>query len=165
VIVTLDQISTRGDAQLTTPALGGGTHNLTAQYSGGGVPGVLFTAGSTSSAVSETVIPNVAANVSGLVRVTVQHLPGNEALVKVKNKTGQTITGPLYLEITGLPKRVKLLSQHGTVHAHTPKGSPFVTESLTLPPHVTVGFLLHFSDPGHQPFGFGVRVLAGPGAV
>jgi hypothetical protein len=26
-------------------------------------------------------------------------------------------------------------------------------------------FLLSFGDPGNRPFGFGVRVLAGPGAV
>jgi hypothetical protein len=42
-----------------------------------------------------------------------RHLPGNEALVLGKNKSHQTIGGPLDLELTGLPKTVPLLDKQG----------------------------------------------------
>jgi hypothetical protein len=151
---------TQGTAQLMTMALGAGTHSLTAQYSGD-IFGGLQTFGSTSNAVSDVVNPGVAADITGLTKVTVQHFPGNEALVTVKHKTGQTISGPLYLEITGLPKNVHLLGKHGTVRAHRVKGSPFVTEDVTIGPGGVGRFLLHFSGKAS----FGVRVLEGPGAV
>jgi hypothetical protein len=138
---------------------------LTAKYSGDVVVtptlSELITSGSTSNTVGEVVNPDVAADVTGLAKVTVQHFPGNEALVTVKNKSHQTIGGPLYLEITGLPKNVHLLGRHGKVHAHRPKGSLFVTDNVTLGPGGFVGFLLQFSGQAT----FGVRVLAGPGAV
>jgi hypothetical protein len=162
--------SKQGSAQLTTSALGIGTHSLAAQYSGDPslditLPG---TAGSSSNAVSEVVnapVPPRAADVTGLMKVSTMHLPGNEALVMVKDKTGQTISGPLYLEITGLPPQVKLLTRHGFTHAHRPRHSPFVTDNVTLGPGGFVGFLVQFSDPGNKPFSFRTRVLAGPGAV
>src|SRR5262249_11368548 len=95
---------------------------------------------------------------------TLPGLPNNQVLVLLRVKGGQMITGPLYLEITGLPKTVKLLTRHGTTHAHAPRHSPFVTEApqgLTLPPGVPVGFVLGFSGKPS----FGVRVLVGVGVV
>jgi hypothetical protein len=92
-----------------------------------------------------------------------EHAPASQKLIRTPARAHQS-GGPLYLEITGLPSKVHLLSKHGTVHAHRPMGSPFMTEApagLTLPPGVTVGFLLRFSGKAN----FGVRVLAGPGAV
>jgi hypothetical protein len=153
----------QGTAQLTTSALGIGTHSLTAKYSGDEsfLPAFQFTTSSTSNAVSEVVNPNVATDVTRLTKVSVRHLPGNEALVTVKNKSGQTVGGPLYLEITGLPKTMHLRGRHGVVHAHRPKGSLFVAENVTIGPNAEFGFLLHFSGQAH----FGVRVLEGPGAV
>jgi hypothetical protein len=156
--------STQGTAQFSTSALGLGTHSLTAQYSGDLIfisGSNLFTGPSTSNSVSEVVNPNVAADVTRLAKVTVQHFPGNEALVTVTNKTGQTLGGPLYLEITSLPKTVRLLGRHGTVHAHKPMGSLFVSDNVTLGPGGFVGFFLQFSGTAS----FGVRVLEGPGAV
>jgi hypothetical protein len=162
VVVTPSSSNLRqGSAQLTTSSLGVGTHSLIAKYSGDDVILGGSTAGSTSNTVSEVVNPELAADVTSLTRVTVRRLPGNEALVLVKNKSGQTIGGLLYLEITGLPKTVHLLGKHGTIHAHKPKGSPFVTDNVTLGPGGFVGFLLQFSGNAN----FGVRVLAGPGAV
>jgi hypothetical protein len=78
-----------------------------------------------------------------------------------ENNTGQTITGPLDLEIIDLPKSVHLLGKHGVTRTHGPKGSPFVKDNVTLGPGGFIGFLVQFS----KPVGFGVRVLAGPGAV
>jgi hypothetical protein len=161
IIVTPGPTPTQGTAQLTTSALGIGTHSLTAQYSGDVFQGVLVTFGSTSNTVSEVVSPTVATDVTGLTKVTIRQLPGNEALVTVTNKSHQSIGGPLELEITGLPKTVHLLGRHGTVHAHRPKGSLFVTEKMSLEPGGIVSFLLQFSGKAN----FGVRVLAGPGAV
>jgi hypothetical protein len=157
-------IFTQGSAQLTTSALGVGTHSLTARYSGDSSSFsliVISTAGSTSSAVTEVVNPLIAPDVTALVKVSTMRLPGDEALVMVKDKAGRTISGPLYLEITGLPKTVKLLTKHGITHAHRPRHSPFVTDNVTLGPGGFIGFLLQFSGKAS----FGVRVLEGPGAV
>jgi hypothetical protein len=161
-------ISTQGSAQFTTTTLGVGSHSLKASYSGEYFyvpPNYHTVAASTSNAVSEFVNPFVAADVTALTKVTVRHLPGNEALVTVKSKTGQTLGDPLELEITGLPKTVHLLGKHGTVRAHRARGSPYVVDNVTLGPGGFVGFLVQFSDQGNKRFGFDVRVLAGPGAV
>jgi hypothetical protein len=145
-----------------------GVHSLTAQYSGefSFFDGTESARGSTSNAVTEVVNTEVvnmevAADVTALVRVTTLRLPNREAVVLVTNKSRQTIGGPLYLEITGLPKSVHLLSKHGTIHAHTPKGSPFVADNVTLGPGGFAGFFLEFSGKAN----FGIRVLEGPGAV
>jgi hypothetical protein len=161
VIVTPSSTNNKlGSAQFTTSVMVIGTHSLTAHYSGDTSP-VGLTAGSTSNAVTEVVKPLIAPDVTALTKVTVQDFPGNEALVTVRNKSHQSIGGPLELEITGLPKTVHLLGRHGTVHAHRPKGSLFVTEKMSLEPGGIVSFLLQFSGKAN----FGVRVLEGPGAV
>ncbi len=158
--------ATQGSARLTTRALRPGHHSLTAKY-GGDSYGMLFefTAGSTSPAVTEVVNPEVAADVTPSVRVTTVRLPDHQAVVLVKNKTAAPISGPLYLVLTGMPGTVRLLNPHGTVRAHNPKGSSYLTDNVTLLPGGFAGFLLRFSDPGDRPFGFRARVLAGPGAV
>jgi hypothetical protein len=91
--------------------------------------------------------------------VTTLRLPGHEVLVLVQNRSRQSVGGPLYLELTGLPANVRLLTRHGTTTAHRPKGSPYLIERVL--PGGSAGFLLQFSGNAN----FGVRVLEGAGAV
>src|SRR5262245_14305374 len=128
---------TQGSARLVTAALRAGRHSLTAKYDGDVTSspfGFFFTTGSTSPAVTETVNPAVAADVTPLMSVTTLRLPNNQALVLVRNKTGRAIGAPLYLEVTGLPATVGLLGRSGFTVAHGPPHSPFVSNNVTLLP-------------------------------
>jgi hypothetical protein len=151
----------QGVAQLTTAALALGTHSLTARYSGEDIAGILFTASSTSSAVSETINPvPVPVDVTPLVSVKVRRgLPRNQQLVTVTNTSGQALTGPLYLVFTRLPRRVRLKGASGMTQAH----NPFLLDAVTLLPGGYANFLASFS--GNKAVRFTTEVFAGPGSL
>jgi hypothetical protein len=163
-----------GVAQLTV-VLPQGTHSLTAQYSGefisipvgnaiqaGTIPG------STSDPVPEVINPAPSPaprDVTGLVSITVHRGPrGRHALVTVRNVSGQTIPGPLFLVLGNLPRRVRLRGATGTTQAHA-SGSPLLEDNVTLLPGGSLTFVLSFRNPLHKHLHFTSQVFAGSGTV
>jgi hypothetical protein len=155
----------QGVAQLTTSALGLGTHSLTAKYSGDAIPAALLvTTSSTSNAVSATISlpppPPTPVDVTPFVSVVVQRgLPGKKQLVTVTNESGLPITGPLYLVFSKLPRRVRLRGASGATASH----DPFLLDAVTLLPGGYANFLASFT--GKKVVRFTAAVFAGAGTL
>src|SRR5262249_41221531 len=151
-------------AQFTSSTLGIGTHVITARYNGatftngtfpdlpGGIVHVID-AVSTSNAVNE-VIPSTVADVSGAVSVARSPLPElrNPAvrLVQLRNTSGVTVEGPVYLVLHGLKRKVRLKGASGLARQHGRPGDPFLTLDLSLRPGEEFTLVLRFSNPKHQ---------------
>jgi hypothetical protein len=169
VNVTADAANSRGVATFTTASLALGTHSITAKYEGE-YSFVTMTTNdaSVSSAVSLTIIPDVAANVTSQVRVSFVHFAGvhNPSLqfVSIKNTSGSTIGGPLYLVLRGLNRNIHLLYASGKTRAHG-VGNPYRTSLATLHPGGELLVALQFSNPKHLRLHFVFQVLAGVGKV
>jgi hypothetical protein len=142
----------QGTATSPPLVLGPGTHTLTASYLGEQlmlVPGqpnyvnnpsdssnsatVLVDAASTPPP-SPTPTGQAVVSVSSQVRVTrvtPRHPKARQQQVKLTNTGGTTITGPIYLVLTGLSPKVRLLNAAGTAEAHDQPGDPFVFANVS----------------------------------
>jgi Flp pilus assembly protein TadD len=79
--------------------------------------------------------------------------------VTLTNTTGAALTGPLSLELTGLPSGVLLTNATGTTN-----GNPyidFLASGKTLKKGASVSITLTFSDPSQISILFGTEVLVG----
>jgi hypothetical protein len=172
--------TTQGVAQLVVP-LYAGTHPFTAKYSGEVGPNeppnfvpTQFTQGSTSNALMEVInppssppssaqSPEPLTEVTSLVSVTIRKgLPGGQELVTVRNVSGQTLSGPIFLVLRNLPRKVRLRGANGTALSHAP-GSPFLRDDVALLPGGFFNILVSFSSPAHKRIGFTAEVFAGAG--
>src|SRR5207249_1738843 len=108
-------------AQFTTSGLAVGNHNFVAVY-GGEIhndaldpTNVQINQPSTSGTVAQRVNPLVASDVSALVSVTKprhQHHSRRQQ-VMLRNTSGKTITGPVFLLLGGLTPKVRLKDAAG----------------------------------------------------
>jgi hypothetical protein len=74
------------------------------------------------------------------------------------------LQGPIWVMVTGLGRKVRLLNRTGTARAQPPVGSPYLDLPVTaVAPGATVTLVLDFSIPARRLPRYGMRVLAGPG--
>jgi uncharacterized protein (TIGR03118 family) len=86
--------------------------------------------------------------------------------VTLRNNGGNSITGPLFLIVSGLPANVKVRNATGFTKAHGKPGDPFVRFDLSaLASGQTVGFTLLLANPKNKAVRFTALVLAGTGTV
>ena len=109
-------------------------------------------------------------DVSAMVSVTPvkskHHHNPNQMQVMVQNNSGSVITGPLFVILDGLPKKVRLRNPSGSAQAHGKPGDPFVTINLSaFEPGQAVSLSLAFRNPGNKHIHFSTIVLAGTGTV
>jgi uncharacterized repeat protein (TIGR01451 family) len=113
--------------------------------------------------------PLCAANVSNTVKATggaFQYSPIQRKFaqtVTLKNTGTTTITGPLYLEVSGLSSNATLLNPSGHSTCALPAGTPYVTDNIvSLAPGASTQVLLYFTNSNFsQTITYTSRVLAG----
>jgi hypothetical protein len=89
-------------------------------------------------------------------------LPGGQELVTVRNVSGQTFSGPIFLVLRNLSRKVRVRGATGTAVSHA-AGSPFERDDVALLPGGFVNFLVSFNNPTHQSVHFTAEVFAGTG--
>jgi hypothetical protein len=116
--MTVDQ----GVAQLSTAALAVGLHALSARYSGELDPSLNPTAGSTSAAVEVQINHLPGSDVSGLASLRAGRARFNAVRQRLRrsvtlvNSSGVALQGPVFLVLTGLPRKVRLRGLDGLLH-------------------------------------------------
>lgn len=165
----------QGVATFATSGLGTGGYFFTAQYNGETDPIFLFVNDPSTSAPVVLVVnappapPPPIANVAALVSTARVPIPGQPngrlQLVTLRNNSGQTVQGPLFLILRGLRGKVRLRNASGLTRTHGKPGDPFVIDTVTLHPGGEVTLLLRFSNPRQQRIRFTMEVLAGTGEV
>jgi hypothetical protein len=83
--------------------------------------------------------------------------------VTLKNTGTTTITGPLYLEVSGLSSNATLLNPSGHATCALPAGTAYVTDNIvSLAPGASTQVLLYFTNSNFsQTITYTSRVLAG----
>jgi uncharacterized protein (TIGR03118 family) len=94
------------------------------------------------------------------------HSNPRQQKVMFHNNSGTSITGPVFLVVSGLPAKVKLRNAAGFTTAHGKPGDPFLRFDLSaFAPDQTVSFTLLFGNPKNKAVHFTTLVLAGTGTV
>jgi hypothetical protein len=161
--------SLKGSAQFLVSGLGVGPHTFTASYSGelqynlGGV--VAGGSGaSTSAAVPELVSQPVPLKVTGSMTFTLVRLRPLRQRFSLQNN-GDTLAGPVFVVLRGLPPRVTLTNAAGVTTSVGHLGDPYVRfdvgQFLT---GQDLDVLLTFANPRHKQIVFRMAVFAGPGS-
>jgi Divergent InlB B-repeat domain len=85
--------------------------------------------------------------------------------VTLTNTSGNTITGPISLVLTGLSSNAALYNATGLTDADfPPAGSPYVNSSATsIVPGQSISITLQFTDPAKAAITYNTQVLAGSG--
>ncbi len=152
-----------GVASVTLSALTPTKHTITAAFSGD----VNFAAGTATLAQVVRKLDDV----TGVVRVDRVGPPtrhGNlvKQAVKLTNRSGQPIQGPLYLVIDGLTGGVRLTGAAGVTKTHARPGDAYVKLSAgQLRPGQSVMLNLAFNAPTRLPVRFTTFVFAGLGVL
>jgi hypothetical protein len=89
-------------------------------------------------------------------------LPGGQELVTVRNVSGQILSGPIFLVLRNLPRKVRVRGASGTAVSHAP-GSPFLRDDVALLPGGFFTILVSFGNPAHKPIAFTAEVFGGAG--
>jgi predicted extracellular nuclease len=76
--------------------------------------------------------------------------------IRVTNKTGVPIVGPIEVELSGLSSGVTLLNASGTHN-----GAPYVTSAPSLAAGATVSVPVQFSNPSKLPLKYTVKIYSG----
>jgi hypothetical protein len=107
-------------------------------------------------------------NVTGQVQITFSGFVSSrqskqyQQSVTIKNTSGSTIDGPIYLVLDNLSSNATLIKAAGTTQNEPPLGSPYIqVTASSLAPGATAVNVLVFSDPSNGAITYIYRVLAG----
>jgi hypothetical protein len=140
-VIGTGNLDSTGTANFAISSLPAGSHNFSATF-----PGTFSFNTSTSATQSATISSNVTSQFQITASRIVRRGRNFVQTVTLKNNGGNTLAGPVFFVLSGLPARVKLVNQAGRTSLLPP--SPFVVVSgpaTVIAPGQTVPLTLLFS--------------------